>query len=330
MRILSTSPADLDQAVALLRAGQPVGMPTETVYGLAGDARNPEALRAIFAAKGRPLDHPLIVHIHRVEELDDWADPVPPAARALADRFWPGPLTLVLRRRAGVSDLVTGGQDTVAVRMPGHPAALALLQRFGGAVCAPSANRFGRISPTRAEHVREELAARVAAVVDGGACEVGIESTIVDVRDGELVILRPGGIGAEALAGCTGLRVRRAGPKPEVRVSGALDSHYAPVTPAVLRLRAALTRGEVPYPGGDYLLTFGPLPPGAAGRVLPDTPEACAAMLYAALRDADRAGCARILVEEPPEGEAWAAVRDRLGRACSREPDPQDFRHRVG
>ncbi|RZU47993.1 translation factor SUA5 [Fluviicoccus keumensis] len=307
MRILSASPADLDQAAALLREGQPVGMPTETVYGLAGDARHPDALRAIFAAKGRPLDHPLIVHIHRLEELEEWADPVLPAATALAARFWPGPLTLVLRRRAGVSDLVTGGQETVAIRMPGHPVALALLQRFGGAVCAPSANRFGRISPTRAEHVREELDGRVAAVVDGGACAVGIESTIVDVRDGELVILRPGGIGAEALAACTGLPVRRAGPKPAVRVSGALDSHYAPVTPAFLRPRAALAAAGGKHPGGEFLLTFGPLPPGAAGQVLPDTPQACAAVLYAALRTADQAGCARILVEEPPADEAWAA-----------------------
>lgn len=316
MRILSASAADLDHAAALLREGQLVGMPTETVYGLAGDARNPDALRAIFAAKGRPLDHPLIVHVHRVDELDDWADSVPPAARALAASFWPGPLTLVLRRRAGVSDLVTGGQETVAIRLPGHPVALALLQRFGGAVCAPSANRFGRISPTQVDHVCAELTGRIAAVVNGGPCAVGIESTIVDLSNGEVIIRRPGQIDAAAISTAIGLPVRYAGSVSGIRVPGALKRHYSPITPTQLKQRSVPPCQHRDTPESDFLLTFSPLPPGATGLVLPPLPEACASALYAALRIADSSGCKRILVEEPPDTEEWMAVRDRLMRAC--------------
>jgi L-threonylcarbamoyladenylate synthase len=315
MRILTASAADIGAAAALLRAGNPVAIPTETVYGLAGDARNPDALRAIFAAKGRPLDHPLIVHIGTAAALDAWAEDIPPVARTLASRFWPGPITLVLRRRADVSDLVTGGQDTVALRVPAHPVALAVLQEFGGALCAPSANRFGRISPTCAEHVRAELDGRIAAVVDGGACHVGIESTIVDLSGGDVVIRRPGVIGADLLAAHTGRHVAVAGSTPPVRVPGALDSHYAPATPA------RLVEPDSAEPGMDpeaFVLGFGDLPAGMRGIAMPTEPAAYAAALYACLRRADAAGAARILVVAPPHGDAWLAVRDRLGRACHR------------
>ena len=186
----------LAEAVELLRAGELVAFPTETVYGLGADAGNPEALAKIFAAKGRPADHPLIVHVPDVAHLDQWAREIPDAAHLLAQAFWPGPLTLILKRQPTVPDLVTGGQDTVGLRIPHHPLALQLLKAFDGGIAAPSANRFGHISPTTAQHVREELGAAVALVLDGGPCSVGIESTIVDLSRGDPVILRPGMISA--------------------------------------------------------------------------------------------------------------------------------------
>ncbi|MEJ5211921.1 MAG: L-threonylcarbamoyladenylate synthase, partial [Burkholderiales bacterium] len=172
---------DLDRAVALLRAGGVVAIPTETVYGLAADARNPQAVRRVFAIKGRPADHPLIVHIAAAESLPQWARDIPDAAWRLAGRFWPGPLTLILRRAPGVPDEVTGGQDTVGLRVPDHPLTLELLRRFGGGLAAPSANRFGHVSPTRPEHVAQELGEAVDLILDGGPCSVGVESTILDL-----------------------------------------------------------------------------------------------------------------------------------------------------
>ncbi|MBP6626671.1 MAG: threonylcarbamoyl-AMP synthase, partial [Arenimonas sp.] len=184
----------LDEALAALRRGEAIGLPTETVYGLAADASRPDAVRRIFALKGRPADHPLIVHIAGADQIERWARDVPEAARTLAAAFWPGPLTLILRKRDDVPEEVTGGQDTVGLRCPAHPLALALLQAFGGGLAAPSANRFGHVSPTTAAHVREEFGAEVPVVLDGGDCVVGIESTIVDLSGGTPRILRPGRI----------------------------------------------------------------------------------------------------------------------------------------
>ncbi|MER2553218.1 MAG: L-threonylcarbamoyladenylate synthase, partial [Thauera sp.] len=207
-RIELPAAAAIAEAAALLRAGDLVGMPTETVYGLAADALNPDAVNKIFAAKGRPADHPLIVHLPSVEHLPRWAAAIPKDVIALARAFWPGPLTLILRRTPEVPDEVTGGQDTVGVRVPSHPVALALLRVFDGGLAAPSANRFGRISPTTAAHVYEELGERVALILDGGACEVGIESTILDFSRDVPEILRPGAIGPEDIARVIGRRPR--------------------------------------------------------------------------------------------------------------------------
>jgi L-threonylcarbamoyladenylate synthase len=197
-------PEEIAQAAVLLRAGEIVAFPTETVYGLGADAENPAALAKIFAAKGRPADHPLIVHLPGAEHLTRWAQDIPDSAFALANAFWPGPLTLILKRTSIVPNAVTGGQDTVGLRVPNHPVALALLRAFGSGIAAPSANRYGRISPTTAGHVRDELGDRVSLVLDGGACEVGIESTILDVSRGMPVLLRPGAITAEQIGSVCG------------------------------------------------------------------------------------------------------------------------------
>ena len=232
------SSAEIARAAAILRAGGLVAFPTETVYGLGADASNAQAVAKIFAAKGRPQDHPLIVHLAGVDWLPQWAREIPPAAHKLAAAFWPGPLTLILKRAAGVPDCVTGGQDSVGLRIPGHPVALELLRAFAGeeggrrfsGIAAPSANKFGRISPTSAEHVRAELGASVDAVLDGGECEVGIESTIVDLSRGRAVLLRPGQLTAAQIAAVLGWEVE-APDAAAPRAPGALASHYAPRTP---------------------------------------------------------------------------------------------------
>lgn len=314
------APPQLAEAVEALRRGGLVGMPTETVYGLAGDAANPAAIRAIFALKGRPADHPLIVHLADAAQIDAWAREIPPAARTLAQRFWPGPLTLVLKRARGVADLLTGGQDTIGLRVPAHPLAQALLTAFGGGLAAPSANRFGHVSPTTAQHVREEFGDALPLVLDGGPCQVGIESTIVDLSSGAPRILRPGRIALAALEGALGGKLASGAAEHSPRVSGSLASHYAPRTPAervardalAARLASLAREGET-----VRLISIGHLPAGTDGLALPATPQDYARHLYAALRAMDAEGADRILVEDAPEGEAWAAVRDRLQRATA-------------
>ena len=290
-RIESPAAVAIAEAAALLRAGELVGMPTETVYGLAADALDPEAVNKIFAAKGRPADHPLIVHLPSAEHLPQWAAAIPKDALALARAFWPGPLTLILKRTPDVPDEVTGGQDTVGVRVPAHPVALALLRAFDGGLAAPSANRFGRISPTTAAHVQEELGERVALILDGGACQVGIESTILDFSRDVPEILRPGAIGPDDIARVIGRRPRVRGESlPAVdemavgqgcadgasaaatrvvalaeatagsvqstpRVSGALAAHYAPRTPLRLVEPALLVDEAVALAGEGSRIT---------------------------------------------------------------------------
>ncbi len=215
----------------MLKRGGLVALPTETVYGLAADATNDAAVRSIFAAKGRPADHPVIVHLTGADAIDEWSSAAPPAARVLAQAFWPGPLTLVLKRSARVSDVITGGQDTVGLRAPGHPWAQAVLQAFGRAVAAPSANRFGRVSPTTADHVRADLGIKpdgaVDLILDGGPCPVGIESTIVDLSGAHPRLLRQGSILRSDLARVLGVAVE-ASDAGAPRVSGSLERHYAP------------------------------------------------------------------------------------------------------
>jgi L-threonylcarbamoyladenylate synthase len=239
VRIDAPTSAAIACAVDHLRAGRLVGFPTETVYGLGADAGNPDAVRRIFAAKGRPADHPVIVHLYDTSQLALWAREVPAGARDLATAFWPGPLTLILPRAQGVPDIVTGGQDKVGLRMPSHPVARALLRAFAGGIAAPSANRFGRISPTTARHVADDLGDAVAQILDGGACAVGIESTIVAFVNDDPVLLRPGGIDARDLHRVLG-RAPGATDEAAPRASGTLASHYAPKTPANLVAADAL------------------------------------------------------------------------------------------
>jgi len=316
----------IEKAVALLRRGELVAFPTETVYGLGADAGNPAAVAKIFAAKGRPADHPLIVHLPGDDLLERWARDIPAVAYELAEAFWPGPLTLILKRHPSVIDAVTGGQDTVGLRVPGHPLALELLRAFGGAngggLAAPSANRFGRISPTTAQHVRDDLGDAVAMVLDGGACPVGIESTIVDLSTGKSRILRPGMISAADLGRVLG-RMPPVGGSGAPRVSGSLESHYAPRTPLslvqpdvlIFAVRDALARNErlavlapMACPISDERIVW---------RQAPSEPAAFAHDLYASLRALDAAGCVRIVVQKPPATDPWRAIADRLQRAAA-------------
>jgi len=327
--IAPATDAAIARAAALLRAGELVAFPTETVYGLGADASNPDAVRRIFAAKGRPADHPLIVHLHDAAQMPRWASDVPDAASRLAAAFWPGPLTLIVRRAAEVDDVVTGGQDSVGLRVPSHPVARALLGAFGGGIAAPSANRFGRISPTTARHVADDLGAAVAMIVDGGPCDVGIESTIVACIGDDPRVLRPGAIDAGALARVLGRVPGRPGAAAP-RASGTLASHYAPRTPAALVAAGSLAaeladrarRGE----RTAVLARTVPRPGGLRGAWIdaPRDPAAYARELYASLRTLDAAGVDAILIEAVPADDAWAAVADRLARATHGDDDDRD------
>ena len=311
---------EIEKAAAILRSGGLVAFPTETVYGLGADALNPEAIKKIFSAKGRPQDHPLIVHLADASHLERWAREIPITAQALAERFWPGPLTLILRRAEDVPDSVTGKQDTVGLRVPAHPVAHALLQAFGGGIAAPSANRFGRISPTTAEHVRAELGGQVDMVLNGGSCDLGIESTIVDLTGSQPALLRPGKISASELQKVLGKPLAQAGPTSP-RAAGMMAVHYAPQTPlqvvsggelaeATHRLNmrgkraAVLAYHHTPIAGTNIIWLAAPSQ--AAGY---------ARELYANLRGLDQMKCDAILAEEVPPGEEWDAVRDRLAKA---------------
>jgi L-threonylcarbamoyladenylate synthase len=306
----------LNEAVARLRRGELVVVPTETVYGLAADADNPAAVAKIFALKGRPPDRPLIVHIHDAGQLDRWAREVPDYARALAGAFWPGPLSLVLKRDRRVPDAVTGGQDTVALRVPAHPLTRALLARLGGGIAAPSANRYGRISPTTPAHVRDEFGADTPFLLDGGPASRGIESTIVACLEAQPLILRPGPVSADDLAAATGLAMRASqAPDSHLRTAGQDTSHYAPRTPALL-VESAAWSGPAARIG--YLGFTPPAIAVARDVRLPSEPDAAAQRLYAALRELDAAGLDVLLVQAPPPGPEWAGVRDRLRRATAR------------
>jgi L-threonylcarbamoyladenylate synthase len=319
-------PAAIEAAARALEAGQLVAFPTETVYGLGADAENPAAVAAIYAAKGRPQDHPVIVHLAPEAEMAHWACDIPPEAHALANAFWPGPLTMILKRAPNIPDAVSGGQDTVGLRCPSHPVAIALLRAFKGGqggVAAPSANKFGHVSPTLAEHVRDEFGAdgSVAMVLDGGASQVGIESTIVDLSRLAThgpVLLRPGHVSAEAIAAV----IDQLPAAPDVaapRASGTLESHYAPHTPVAMQDTVTLvqTLGQMEEAGRKLaLIHYSDLWTAHAAIRLPATPEGFAHALYAALRAMDGQGADLILVEAPPQDGAWLGVNDRLRRAA--------------
>ena len=332
---MTTPPVDLqavERARAILEAGGLVALPTETVYGLAADADNEAAVTATFEAKGRPKDHPLIVHVGGPEAIDAWAEDVPESARVLARAYWPGPLTLVLKKKPRCGLFVTGGQDTVALRCPSHPWAHALLKAFAGptmkGLTAPSCNTFGRISPSCAEHVREDLGVKpegkLDMILDGGPCEFGIESTMVNLSSGEPTILRHGVVTREMLEETLGCPVPDAGSNAP-RASGRLKSHYAPrtklelVIPRTFAERvAAWTREGRTAAVMARASTLETLDaPVRLKLVAPETHLEYGARLYEALHELDHAGADRIFVEMPPEAPEWTAVHDRLGRAAA-------------
>ena len=310
----------LDRAVEVLRAGGLVAFPTETVYGLGADADSESAVRRVFAAKGRPADHPVIVHLASGAQLDQWTIDIPPAARRLADAFWPGPLTIILKRSSRALDVVTGGLDTVGLRVPSHPVAQELLKRFGGAIAAPSANRFGRVSPTTAEHVRQEFGGAVDMILDGGDCQVGLESTILDLSSAAPAILRPGFVTAEQIEAVLGMPLSAAG-EHSPRAAGRLASHYAPqaeveivsaenVGSRYLRLAGAGRKVAVissVQPAGI---------PFPAWIAAPQDLEEYARQLYSLLRRLDSAEVELALVVPPADEGIGTAIADRLRKAA--------------
>jgi len=320
---------DLARAVTALRAGDLVAFPTETVYGLGADAANPDAVRRLYAVKGRPADHPVIVHLAHAGQLDDLARDVSDTARQLAHVYWPGPLTLVVRRDLEqVAAELTGGRDTVALRVPDHPVARRLLELFGGGVAAPSANRFGRVSPTTAAHVRADLGADVTVVLDGGACRVGIESTIVDVTGREPAILRVGGVSRAEIERTIGRAciVRTAG---EVAAPGTLAAHYAPRTPVEMvdaHTVAQRAREHIASNRRPGVLAFASVASDLPDQVVvldaPADTEEYARVLYARLREADRLDLDVLLVVSPRSSDGLgAAVADRVRRAATSPED---------
>ena len=320
-QFLSTCDASsTDSAARVLADGGLVAFPTETVYGLGADATNAKAVGKIYAAKGRPADHPLIVHVASLAGLGEWADEVRPYAIALARDFWPGPMTLIVKRSALAGDFITGGQDTVGVRVPNHPVALGLLQAFiksgGKGVAAPSANRFGNVSPTTAQAVVAELSDYLAdtdQILDGGACDVGVESTIIDCTGDVPRILRPGAVTAQMIQESTGLTVVDAvvADREEIRVSGSLESHYAPDATVVL--------DQLPIAGQGFIaLADSATPAGVIRLAAPQTHQEFARVLYAALRAADDQAIAVVVVHQPAGDGIAIAIRDRLMRAAKK------------
>lgn len=314
-----TGDEGVKQACLALRRGEPVAIPTETVYGLAADALNPAALERIFVAKGRPTSNPLILHVSSAEMAERFVRHFDARARKLAERFWPGPLTLVLEKNDLVPDIVTAGGPTVALRAPQHPVAREIIEGFGGPLAAPSANRSTGISPTTAEAVMDELGDRISLIIDGGACEVGLESTVLDLSVNPPVILRPGHVGREMIEAVLGEKLggKRLGADDEVAKSpGQSTRHYSPRTPVRLVEHLANERS---VERAVFLLRSLAVPAGCAGRRLPETPELYARALYAALRWADAQGASEIIIERPPREEAWSAIEDRLRRAAGRD-----------
>jgi L-threonylcarbamoyladenylate synthase len=324
--VVSADDTSIARAIELLRGGGVVAFPTETVYGLGADALNETAVARVFRIKGRPLDHPVIVHLARAADLADWAREISPAARTLAEAFWPGPLTLIVKRNREVPDAVTGGQDTVGLRVPEHPVAQALLEAFAGdgaerglcGLAAPSANKFGRISPTTAAHVRADLGDEVDLILDGGPAEVGIESTILDVSGDAPAILRPGAITTGAIERVLGVLPSAPGAESP-RAPGTRPAHYAPRAKVRLVRRVELLETLASHKGqriGVLALevTVPRLAPGLQ-RVVPAIAARYAHELYANLRALDAQNVNQILIEAPPRSPAWTAINDRLARA---------------
>lgn len=317
---LKPTPADLKRAAQALKDGELVAFPTETVYGLGANALDDEAVRAVFRAKGRPEAHPLIVHLKEGSDITDYSRASGSSlqmARQLAEVFWPGPLTIVLPRSSVISDAVTGSQSTVALRVPAHPVAQALLAGADLPLVAPSANRYGRLSPTMAQHVSAQLDGRIRFIIDGGPCEVGLESTIVDLSSDEPRVLRPGRISAARLAEVLGVAVSGRNAAGAPRVPGSLASHYAPRAGTRLLSREGVTQAAAQARLPVGVLAFGAAPAGFTGHwvTMPSDPDSYARTLYSRLHELDRQ-VQLILIEQPPGTPAWDAVNDRLRRAA--------------
>ncbi len=329
VRIVRATQVEIESAVQALRDGELVAFATETVYGLGANAQNPAAVAKIFEAKGRPPNHPVIVHLDSPRFLHRWVREVPEVAMRLAERFWPGPFTMVMPRAANVHDVITGGQDTIAIRVPAHPMAQQLLTAFGGGIAAPSANRYGRLSPTRAEHVREELGDAVRVILDGGECQIGLESTIVSFEGDGVRLLRPGSVTATQISAVVGELFSGDG-RPVPRVPGSPPTHYAPTTHMTIVPAGEIdAQADAASSGGRRVAVLAQrLPLRAhkyatwinAGR----RPENYGRDLYANLRTLDKAGCRRILVQGVPDGERWDAIRDRLVHAATSVAESDD------
>ena len=315
-QFVSNCTADaMSRAAMALKSGSLVAFPTETVYGLGADATNPEAIARIYEAKGRPADHPLIVHIADMQDIVEWSSDIPDYAIALARNFWPGPMTLILKRSELAEDFITGGQETVGLRVPNHVIALALLNEFkkigGKGIAAPSANRFGHVSPTTADAVEAELSAYLAPkdlIIDGGPSLVGVESTIIDCTTESPKILRPGAITESMIEEVTKLDLSY--DTTDIRVSGSLDNHYSPVAQVLLDIE--------PQPGDGYIaLSHFETPEGVKRLASPKNDDEFARQLYAALRSADTQNLVRVVVKQPEGSGITIAIRDRLQRASN-------------
>jgi len=326
--VVRATQTDIEEAVETLRAGDLVAFPTETVYGLGANASNPAAVRKIFEVKGRPPDHPVIVHLDNPRYLHRWVADVPPAAERLAGMFWPGPLTLILPKADHVNDIVTGGQDSIGIRIPSHPIAQQLLTAFGGGIAAPSANRYGHLSPTKPEHVRDEFGDAVRVLLDGGDSPIGLESTIVSCINDELRLLRPGSITRSQIEAVVG-ELAVGGTAP--RAPGDRALHYAPSTPLEI-----VPADDLEARAGEMVArqvkvaVLAMRPPLHTTRFMTwinagKKPGAYAHNLYNHLRTLDRAGCVGILVQELPQDERWAAILDRLQHASGMREDPLEL-----
>ncbi len=308
--------AQIDKAVELLKAGELVAFPTETVYGLGADSTNDQALAKIFQLKERPKNHPLILHIATIAELNKYAQNIPDIAYKLAENFWPGPFTIILERAKDTSKVITGQQDTVALRIPNHPVALELLENFGAAIAAPSANRFGRISPTTSEHVKTEFGNKIKLILDGGASQVGLESTILNLSSSQAQILRPGQITKEAIANILGYMPQSMqNTNNAIKSPGLLKSHYSPITASSLKTRSELAKIIKTQNNIGVLCHSLNLKEAKNIIVLKNNPATYAQKLYASLRQLDRLGLNHIYIEEPNDNSEWSAIKDRLSRA---------------
>ena len=313
-QFVSNCTADaMARAAQVLKSGALVAFPTETVYGLGADATNADAVARIYQVKGRPADHPLIVHLSEMHDISDWSEDIPDYAIALGRNFWPGPMTLIFKRSALAQDFITGAQDTVGVRVPNHPVALSLLAEFkklgGKGIAAPSANRFGHVSPTSAQAVREELEIYLEQsdlILDGGSSSVGVESTIIDCTGTLPHILRPGAISEAMISEVTGLEVSKE--DSTIRVSGSLENHYSPSAEVLL--------DKTPNSGDGFIALLDvATPPGVVRIASPKNNEEFARVLYAALRSADQQSLTRVVVHQPSGDDIAVAIRDRLLRA---------------